>query len=74
MSKKAGGSSRKIGQNKKKPTNVAYKAQGRKDRNKRLRAARHEKRMSDQHIRVLNRLRAGKPCSMAKLENYSLAV
>ena len=34
------GGDRKIGQNKRKPTNVAYKAQGRADRNRKLRAAR----------------------------------
>ncbi len=39
----AGGGERKIGHNKGKPSNVAYKAQGRADRNKRLRAARREK-------------------------------
>jgi hypothetical protein len=36
----AGGGDRKIGQNKRKPTNIAYKAQDRRSKNKRLRAAR----------------------------------
>lgn len=62
------GSSRKIGRNKNKPTNVAYKAQGRYDRNRRARAARHERRMEKQEVRVRRRLAAGKRCSMITLE------
>jgi hypothetical protein len=36
----SGGGKRKLGQNKRKPTNMAYKAEGRRDRNRKIVAAR----------------------------------
>lgn len=46
MSKQNG--SRKIGQNKRKPTNIAYKAQDRASRNRKIKAAR-QARIEAQH-------------------------
>lgn len=55
----SGGGKRKLGQNKRKPTNVAYKAQDRASRNKKRRAERHAKRMEAQTLRVLDRYERG---------------
>jgi hypothetical protein len=55
----SGGGKRKLGQNKRKPTNVAYKAQDMASRNKKRRATRHAKRMERQTARVLDRYERG---------------
>lgn len=59
----SGGGKRKLGANKKKPTNIAYKAQDRLSKNKKLRAKRHEKRMEAQTEKCLERYNLGKPIS-----------
>lgn len=68
----SGGGKRKLGQNKRKPTNIAYKQQDRYSRNKKRRALRHSKRMDAQICRVMTRHWNGKTLS-TKTRNKCLA-
>lgn len=57
MSKQKG--SKKIGQNKRKPTNITYKSLDRYSRNKKRKAVKHKARMEGQTIRVLDKWERG---------------
>ena len=68
MEMASGGGKRKIGQNKRKPTNMAYKAEGRAGRNKKIVAARVKRIYADHAEKKLSVTIKRKRGAVARIE------